>query len=867
MENLFTDIETKEEQKPVTVLGKTFSSDEERREYFRNELRNKLPELKEIEGFPIGEDEDIINLSDPPYYTACPNPWLNDFIAEWEEEKKELEKQGKRKADFEVTEPYASDVSEGKNNPFYRAHSYHTKVPHPAIMKYISHYAQPGDIVFDGFAGTGMTGVACKAMNRKNENPVKLPFIGIDLSSIASFIAYNFNNDWNINSITKEFLDVLNRVDKELSWIYETNVKNEKYRINYIIWSNVYFCPHCNHENSYWNLAFDKKTEKVKSNFNCDDCNSLLTKRDLLPQFETFFDPFLNKSVKQIKRIPVILDCTKGKSRIKKKPDEIDLENYEKILKIYNKIELNSNLIVDGDETKRNSKIGITHLHHYYEKRSMLSLLHIFREFKRSNNFNKLLFIFTSIISMRCTKRMPYRAGGKSAGSVNNMSIPSISQEYNVIDTIKRKFKDIIKAKSIFEENSSDFLISNQSSTNIKNIKNNSIDYIFLDPPFGSNIMYSELSSLSESWLKILTNIEKEAIENRTQNKNIITYQDIITASLKEFNRILKPGKWMTVEFSNTSSSIWNVIQNSIQNAGFIISNVTGIDKKQGSFNAVTTKTAVKQDLVISCYKPSSEFDKKFKQHQTTDVAIWDFIEEHLNHLPIHIIKENSTTAIIERSPKILFDRLVSFYVTHSLPVPLDASKFQQGLRERFIERDGMFFTQEQVLTYDKKKAEAPDFIQPSLFIASEQDGIMWLKNMLSETQATYQEIQPKWMQALAGLRKGDLLPELKDILEENFLKDEKGKWYLPDPENEADLEKIRIKRLLKEFDTYKEIAQKPKGKVKTARVEALRAGFMHCYQEKDFQTLVLIADKIPKNLLMEDEVLLQYYDIAITRV
>lgn len=153
--------ETATEQKdPVTVLGLTFANDDERREYFRAELRRKLPELRNIEGFPIGEDDDIIALSDPPYYTACPNPWLNDFIAEWEAEKKDLEAKGLRKTDFEVTEPYSADVSEGKNNPIYNAHSYHTKVPHPAIMRYILHYTQPGDIIFDGFCGTGMTGVA-----------------------------------------------------------------------------------------------------------------------------------------------------------------------------------------------------------------------------------------------------------------------------------------------------------------------------------------------------------------------------------------------------------------------------------------------------------------------------------------------------------------------------------------------------------------------------------------------------------------------------------------------------------------------------------------------------------------------------------
>ena len=126
-------------QGPVTVFGLTFKNDEERRQYFRDELRRRLPELRKIEGFPIGEDDDIINLSDPPYYTACPNPWLNDFIAQWEEEKKELQREGKRKADFEVKEPYAHGIKQGKNSAIYNAHTYHTKVPHEVIMRYILH--------------------------------------------------------------------------------------------------------------------------------------------------------------------------------------------------------------------------------------------------------------------------------------------------------------------------------------------------------------------------------------------------------------------------------------------------------------------------------------------------------------------------------------------------------------------------------------------------------------------------------------------------------------------------------------------------------------------------------------------------------
>ena len=104
-----------EENRPVECLGMTFESDNERREYFRNELRKKLPYLKSIEGFPIGEDEDIIELSDPPYYTACPNPWMNEMIDNWENEKKYENKV--------VQHAYVSDVSEGKNDAIYTSHT------------------------------------------------------------------------------------------------------------------------------------------------------------------------------------------------------------------------------------------------------------------------------------------------------------------------------------------------------------------------------------------------------------------------------------------------------------------------------------------------------------------------------------------------------------------------------------------------------------------------------------------------------------------------------------------------------------------------------------------------------------------------
>ena len=261
MSSLFTDEEltnleiNNTDNTPVTVLGKTFANDTERRQYFRDELRKKLPELKKLEGYPIGEDDDIINLSDPPYYTACPNPWLNDFVAEWEKEKESPELKKIRKDDFEVKDPYASDVSEGKNNPIYNAHSYHTKVPHPAIMRYILHYTQPGDIVLDGFAGTGMTGVAAQMcgkcdidLKNKIENEFekleyKKPVWGTrhavlgDLSPVASFIAYNYNTPVNANEFERVANRILIEAEKEYGWMYETkHIDGSIGKINYVVW-------------------------------------------------------------------------------------------------------------------------------------------------------------------------------------------------------------------------------------------------------------------------------------------------------------------------------------------------------------------------------------------------------------------------------------------------------------------------------------------------------------------------------------------------------------------------------------------------------------------------------------------------------
>ena len=109
--------------------------------------------------------------------------------------------------------PFAEDIKEGKNDPIYNAHSYHTKVPPRSIIPYILHYTKPGDVVLDPFCGSGMTGVAAQMCGNPPEDlllqfPDLKDRVGLrscilsDLSPAACHIAYNYNTPVDEDALT-----------------------------------------------------------------------------------------------------------------------------------------------------------------------------------------------------------------------------------------------------------------------------------------------------------------------------------------------------------------------------------------------------------------------------------------------------------------------------------------------------------------------------------------------------------------------------------------------------------------------------------------------------------------------------------------
>ncbi|HDR15743.1 MAG TPA: DNA methylase, partial [Desulfobacteraceae bacterium] len=717
---------------PVTCLGMTFENDEARRAHFTEELRKKLqdPEFRKIEGFPIGSDEDILNLSDPPYYTACPNPWIAEFIAEWEAQKPE-----QPEGDHYHREPFAADVSEGKYDPVYRMHPYHTKVPHKAIMRYILHYTQPGDIVFDGFCGTGMTGVAAQMCGDRevvmslgyqvkpdgtilqeetDEDGKKVwqPFskLGVrkallsDLSPVASFIGYNYNTPIDATSFEKGANRILAEVEKENGWMFETrHTDGRTGKIEYVIWSDVFACPECSEEIIFWKTAVDIPGGKVLSNFSCPACNAKLTKRNLDKTFVSAYDPSLKKPKQFGKQVPVSINYSIGSQRFVKEPDSDDLEKINEIesMDIPNWHPADS--LPEGVNTSQPIQShGFDHVHHFYTRRNLAVLA----SFKAKANLEELSAL--TAVALRITKRygLTYQSGvwGAGGGPTNGTYyIPALIKELNMINMLEAAIKKQTEGKRGISFNKGGNAIGVQSLESIE-CNDDVVDYVFIDPPFGSNLNYSELNFLWESWLRVWMNSGPEAIENKVQGKGIDEYRLLMTACFKQVYRILRPGRWVTIEFSNTSATVWNNIQTALLDAGFIVANVSALDKQKGSFKALTTPTAVKQDLVISAYKPNGGFEARFKKEAQTEEGVWDFVRTHLKYLPVTKRQGVLLLMVPERDPRILFDQMIAFYVRKGYPVPISSQEFQVGLSQRFIERDGMYFLPDQVAEYDRKK-------------------------------------------------------------------------------------------------------------------------------------------------------------------
>ena len=915
----------------------------------RDHLRD--PAFRAVEGFPIGDDAAILALSDPPYYTACPNPFLPEILACWQAERTELRARLALPDDSQDNgsdpqsaipnpqsaiyhrEPFASDVSEGKNDPIYNAHSYHTKVPHKAIMRYVLHYTDPGDVVFDGFCGTGMTGVAAQlCADRKavtdlgyivdddgnvydRQSPtsnLQLPTsnfqpptsnlqpptsklgprkaVLVDLSPAATFIAYNYNTPVDVVAFEREAQRILREVEDECGWMYETwhphcgHPQRVKGRINYTIWSEIFFCPHCSGEIVFLDEALDQETKRVRDEFPCPYCGTRLGKRDLERHLVTTFDLVLRQTVETLRLRPVLIEYKVGRMKYTKRLDSFDYEVLRRIeqMPMANAIPSDPLPIAKMYHGSRLAPKGVTHIHHLFLPRARYVLDALWTRVQdisdpRTRSF-ALFLVEQAIWGMSLLNRY----GPTHFSQVNRYLtgvyyISSLISEVSPWYILNGKARRLAYVFGCLHHQSKSVMIATQSAS-VESPAENSVDYIFTDPPFGENIFYADLNYIVESWHGVRTDSRPEAIVDHPKQKDLSDYQDLMRESFRSFHKWLKPGHWMTVEFHNSRNAVWNAIQEALSSAGFVVADVRTLDKKQRSYRQVTASSVAKQDLVISAYKPNDRLESRFRLQAGTPDGAWAFVRYHLGQLPVAVRRpspargggeggEGGTLEIVaERQPYLLFDRMVAFHVQRGATVPLSAAEFYQGLRERFVERDGMFFLPDQAPAYDRARLEAGRVAQLTLFVSDEKSAIQWLRQQLDPATGghshTYQDLQPSFLRQLHQAQH-EALPELAGMLEQNFLQDQAGRWYVPDPGRAADLERLRRRALLREFAAYVE----GRGRLRQFRTEAVRAGFADAWRRGDYPTIVQVAARLPERVLQEDADLLMYYDNAALRI
>ena len=543
--------------------------------------------------------------------------------------------------------PLDEDVSAGKNTYTYDAHTYHTKVPPQGIANVISNYLPEGGVVFDPFAGSGMTGVAARHLG--------LDVILNELSPAACFIAHNFTRTIDASEFNQAVAQLAQDLNSLRRRLYATECRECGKEVEqlYTVWSYQLECKLCGfifvtwqHCRKYGNNV---REHRLLRKFPCPHC-----KRDIC-----------KSHLKRHNSVPVFLGYRCCSKKIVEHPLEIfdfrRVEEAKGLLMDYID-QAPCNPLPQGVNLNQPRRHGLDTINKLYTERNLTACVAIWSEIKRIEDPEiaaALAFSFTSLYQ-RVTKLSEYRFWGGS-GNTANFNVPHIANESNVFVTFERKAKSIADHfVTTAQSYSGRCVIRTGSATDLNFLPDNSIDFIFTDPPFGANINYSEMNILWESWLGSFTNAGPEAIINKFQGKNLQTYQSLMTSSLREACRVLRPDHWMVLVFMNSSERVWHALREAIKSTGFSIEKVNIFDKQHGTFKQFVSDNTAGADLMIHCKKKST-LDSDGPRDVVTFKSVAEFISEQKGHIPLFPFLH------VKREPEVDFRTLYSRYISASM--------------------------------------------------------------------------------------------------------------------------------------------------------------------------------------------------------
>lgn len=489
-----------------------------------------------------------------------------------------------------------------RTDPIYNCHAYLTKVPVAAIAPFVEQFTRPGEVVLDPFAGSGMTGLAA-AMNGRRAHLV-------DISVLGQHIARGYLSEVNAAHLRVAANEVVCEARRALGDLYTTRRASDGKRVEMarVVWSFTYVCPDCSQPMVYFRHLRRGGTAQPDA---CPSCRA----------------EFVRRSWPRAEDVPVqvVVQGLDGKL-VEQEPQDIDLAAIGRAEQDPRQSQVPSLPIDEHREMYRRSalgKHGLTETKQFFSPRNAIALLELSKAIDRVHDERvktKLRFAFTAILP-RASRR--YQWGPKRPLNAQNQTyyIAPVYYEWNVFDLFLRKVEaavradeEIFRALPLFSHDVAENVRYDVGSADaLDHIVDSSVDYVFTDPPFGSNIFYSDMNLFQEAWLNSTTAYEREAVMHTTGKKKdgaAERYEALLRGAFREAFRVLKPGRFMSVVFGNSNGAIWGLVQRALRDAGFdsVPVHVAILDKGQRSVKGLNSGSegVVTVDLIMTVRKPGT---------------------------------------------------------------------------------------------------------------------------------------------------------------------------------------------------------------------------------------------------------------------
>ena len=502
-------------------------------------------------------------------------------------------------------------VQGSRNTALYTAHSYHTKVPPEAITPFIEHFTKLGDVVLDPFCGSGMTGVSAALAGRQA--------ILNDLSPAAAHLAWNHTRPCEPDDLEAAFKRVADTVAEHLDRLYATKDDSGKpAKIRWTLWSTQHRCPACRAEFLLWS-TMDRRTGKLGRSTTCPTCKHNADRR----RFEVTGN------------VPAwIAFQRKDGSRGERAAKAEDVRQATALAAEGAEMPFPDVSLGPDREMYQRCALhlqGVRSVRDMYTDRNRIALAHVWKAIGAEPDDRlrrALAFAFTNT-AWHGTRMRRFNARGGHRPLTGTLYVPQLSAEANVLEVMRKKIGQLRAYYKAFAPAGDAPRILTGSATRLSAIESGSIDYVFTDPPFGSNIFYADCNLIWEAWLGRVTDLTLEAVVNRSLavgsgGKTLEDYAGLMSASMKEISRVLKPGGWATVVFHNTDGQVWSALSEAASAAGFEFHEAASLDRKQQSHKGYKGRDGHEDvahfDVVMNLRKPEYAVESPQEDRKVADL-------------------------------------------------------------------------------------------------------------------------------------------------------------------------------------------------------------------------------------------------------